>query len=304
MTGTIALGPVSIPSHAGDGFVCWTGPIPDLRHPILIAAFEGWNDAGDAATTAARHFADRLKAEVTAEIDPEPFFDFTATRPQVRLDENRIRSLIWPTNVFRAASVSDADHDIVVLIGIEPQLRWRTFSEQVIATARALGVVRIVTLGALLAEVPHSRPIEVFGTTDDDRLRVELNFSPSTYEGPTGIVGVLSTACRDAGFPTVSLWSAVPSYVPAAPSPKAALALVERVCVMTEIGIRFTDLEQSVATYEGEVNRLVAEDGETAEYVAGLERAWDENRGQGLNDDPETLVAEVERFLRDNKRGG
>ena len=294
------VAPVSIePEH-----VRWSGQKPELRRPTLIAAFEGWNDAGDAATTAACHLAGRWGCVPVAEIDPEPFFDFTAARPMVQLDDRKARSITWPVNEVRVARLDDPGVDAVVLIGTEPQLRWRTFTHQLISLAGVLGVERVVTLGALLAEVPHSRDVEVYGSTDDEGLRAELDLTPSTYEGPTGIVGVLTSACRDAGFPTASFWSAVPSYMPAAPSPKAALALVNRVCSLMRAPVPTFDLEQRAETYEREITRIVAEDDETAEYVARLERAWDAGReGDGeesMSDDPDTLVAEVEQFLRDS----
>lgn len=275
---------------------------------MLITAFEGWNDAGDAATLAASHVADRWDAEPIAEIDAEVFYDFSMTRPLVQLDEARQRSLTWPTNAFRAARVPAAEHDVVVLLGLEPQLRWRTFCEQVIGTARVLGVSRVITLGALLADVPHTRPVEVYGASDDDRLIAELELAPSSYEGPTGIVGVLSSACIDAGIPTASFWAAVPAYVPGAPSPKAALSLVNRVCDVVGTSVYATDLEIASAAYERQVDELVADDDETAGYVTDLEEAYDANVGDddtpdegSLDDDPDTLVAEVERFLRDNE---
>ena len=285
--------------------VRWSGPDPRLDRPTLIAAFEGWNDAGDAATTAACHLAGRWGCEPVAEIDPEPFFDFTAARPMVRLDDSKAREITWPMNEVRAARLADPGIDAVVLIGTEPQLRWRTFAEQLIALAGALGVARVVTLGALLAEVPHSRDVEVYGSADDEELRAELDLTPSSYEGPTGIVGVLSSAFLEAGYPTASFWSAVPSYMPAAPSPKAALALVNRVCAVMRAPVPTFDLEQRAQTYEREVTRIVAEDEETAEYVGRLERTWDANREQArpkppLSNDPDKLVAEVERFLRDS----
>ena len=295
------VAPVSIePEH-----VRWSGPKPRLDRPTLIAAFEGWNDAGDAATTAASHLADRWGCETVAEIDPEPFFDFTASRPMVRLDDSKAREISWPANGVRAARLADPAIDAVVLIGTEPQLRWRTFSEQLIALAASLGVRRVVTLGALLAEVPHSRDVEVYGSAEDTELRAELDLTPSSYEGPTGIVGVLSSAFMTAGYPTASFWSAVPSYMPAAPSPKAALALVKRVCTVMRAPVPTVDLEQRAETYEQEVTRIVAEDDETAEYVGRLERAWDAGREQSrrrapLRDDPDRLVAEVEKFLRDS----
>ncbi len=273
---------------------------------MLITAFEGWNDAGDAASIAARHFTDRWKGTALAEIDAEHFYDFTTSRPLVHLDKQRRRSLSWPSNLFRSCVVRDGDHDIVVLLGLEPQLRWRTFCTQVIETAQILNINQVITLGALLADVPHSRPVEVYGASDDEKLRTRLDLVPSSYEGPTGIVGVLATQCREAGLPTASLWSAVPSYVPGAPSPKAGLALVQRVSELLGTSVFATDLEIAAATYEHQVNELVAEDEETADYVADLEEAWDDNGSLGadtdpdLNDDPETLLAEVEQFLRDN----
>ncbi|MXW75381.1 MAG: PAC2 family protein [Acidimicrobiaceae bacterium] len=291
----------SSPAH-----INWLTNLPKLRSPVLITAFEGWNDAGDAASIAARHFADRWKGTALAEIDAEHFYDFTTSRPLVRLDQERRRSLTWPTNLFRSCVVRDGEQDVVVLLGLEPQLRWRTFCNQVIETARMLEVSQVITLGALLADVPHSRPVEVYGASDDEKIRARLDLAPSSYEGPTGIVGVLATQCREAGLPTASLWSAVPSYVPGAPSPKAGLALVQRVSELLGTSVFATDLEIAAATYEHQVNELVAEDEETASYVADLEEAWDGNvpfdtdADPDLSDDPETLLAEVEQFLRDN----
>lgn len=283
----------------------WLANRPELRSPVLITAFEGWNDAGDAASIAARHLADRWDGTPLAEIDAEHFYDFSTTRPLVQLDEQRRRSLTWPTNLFRSCKVSGAATDVVVLIGLEPQLRWRTFCQQVVETARMLDVSRVISLGALLADVPHSRPVEVYGSTGDEALMAELDLSPSSYEGPTGITGVLSTECAAAGIPTASFWATVPSYVPGAPSPKAGLALVERVADLIGTSVYSTDLEIAAATYERQVDQLVAEDDETAGYVADLEEAWDGQEtdldDEELENDPETLLAEVEQFLRDNE---
>jgi proteasome assembly chaperone (PAC2) family protein len=282
----------------------WLSNTPELRSPILITAFEGWNDAGDAASIAAAHLADRWDGVALAEIDAEYFYDFSTTRPLVHLDEDRRRSLTWPSNVFRACRIPGASRDAIVLVGLEPQLRWRTFCDQVIAAARALDVSQIITLGSLLADIPHSRPVEVYGATEDTALMAELDLEPSSYEGPTGIVGVLSTQCREAGIPTASVWAAVPSYVPGAPSPKAGLALVDRVCEVMGTSVYSTDLEIAAATYERQVDQLVAEDDDTAGYVADLEEAWDdadEEPDEELDNDPETLLAEVEQFLRENE---
>ena len=294
------VAPVPIePAH-----VRWSGPDPRLDRPTLIAAFEGWNDAGDAATTAASHLAGRWGCEPVADIDPEPFFDFTAARPMVLLDDSKARQITWPANEVRGARLADPGIDAVVLIGTEPQLRWRTFTEQLIALAGALGVGRVVTLGALLAEVPHSRDVEVYGSTDDEQLRAELGLTPSTYEGPTGIVGVLSSACLRCRLShcVVLVCGAVVH----------AGRTIPQGCVGAGqpglrpdggSGIPTFDLEQRAQTYEREITRIVAEDDETAEYVARLEKAWDAGQqdedDSTLSDDPDLLVAEVEKFLRE-----
>lgn len=277
----------------------WLRPTPELRDPVLIVAFEGWNDAGDAATIAARHVAERFDATPLATIDPERYYDFSTTRPLVHLDEDRNRSITWPENELLAGRAPSSGNDVVVLLGLEPQLRWRTFCDQVLGAARAIGAQRIVTLGALLADVPHTRPVEVYGATDDPVLMDRLDLSSSSYEGPTGIVGVLATEAATAGFSTASFWAAVPSYVPGAPSPKAALALVHRVCELLGTTVFVTDLEIAAASYERQVDELVAEDDDTREYVRDLEEAWDLDESEDLDDDPELLVAEVEEFLRD-----
>jgi proteasome assembly chaperone (PAC2) family protein len=282
-------------SQAG-GYVHWESR-PGLDDPILLAAFEGWNDAGDAASTAAKYLRDRWDADRFASIDPEEFFDFTMTRPRVEFDRDFEREIIWPTNEFFTASVPGLDRDVVLLTGTEPQLRWRTFCEQVLAVARELDVSMVVTLGALLADVPHSRPVSVFGTAYDDRVVEDLGLSPSRYEGPTGIVGVLHMACKDAGMQSASIWGAVPTYLPGSPSPKATLALVERTAVLLGVDVPLTELEMAAAAYERQVNELVSEDDETAEYVEQLEQRYDDELT--MDDDSDDLVEQVERFLRD-----
>lgn len=263
----------------------------------MVAAFEGWNDAGDAASGAVRYLLDRHGGELIAEIDPEEFFDFTTTRPQVEFDDEGHRRISWPTTEIHAAHLPGGT-DVVVLIGTEPQLRWRTFSDQVTGVARQLGCRLVVLLGALVAEVPHSRPVPVVGSVSDPELEVTLGLSPSAYEGPTGITGVLSAACRDAGQPSASLWAAVPTYVPTAPSPKAALALLERTTGLLGLWVPTTELEIAAAAYERQVTELVEEDEETSAYVAGLEeRHDDEDEETGAR----SLVEEVERYLRNRR---
>jgi proteasome assembly chaperone (PAC2) family protein len=266
---------------------------PALDRPILIAAFDGWNDAGDAATWAVRHLAQRWDTQPFADIDPEPFFDFSQLRPVVELEGDE-RTLRWPENGF---SATQDPRPLILLQGIEPQLRWRTFTKQVISVAQAYDAAMVVTLGALLAEVPHSRPVSVYGGSEDPELRDRLELEQSSYEGPTGIVGVLNTAARAAGIPSASLWAAVPNYVSGAASPKAALALLDRLQQALEIGIPVTDLEIATSAYERQITELVSEDQDTASYIRTLEEQYDD--GELAEPDPASFVEEVEQFLRD-----
>ena len=270
---------------------------PDVDRPVLLAAFAGWNDAGDAATTATTFMADKWNARPFADLDPEVFYDFTVTRPEVRIDFDGTRRIDWPTNEFVSARVQPSDTSLIILTGIEPQLRWRTFCEHVIGVAVATDARLVVTMGALLAEVPHSRPVSVFGTAYDDTTSSRLDVRPSRYEGPTGITGVLHNMCNEAGIPSAALWAAVPTYVPSAPSPKAALALVHRAARVLDVSIDTDELKFATDAYEHQVSQLVAEDDETIEYVAHLERRYDEEP-DSFNDG-DSLVDEVERFLRD-----
>jgi len=269
---------------------------PTLDHPVVIASFRGWNDAGDSASTAASYLAERWLLDAVAEIDPEEFFNFTETRPEVRLDDDGQRVIDWPENRFYAGTVPGTSQDVVILTGTEPQLRWRTFCGLIVDVAESFGADMVVTLGALLTDIPHTRPTSIMGTAEDDELIDRLDLRRSTYEGPTGIVGTLHQQCTDQALPTVSLWSAVPSYVPGSPSPKAQLALIERAAVLLDVGITATELEIASAEYERQIDALVEDDEESAEYVSALERAYDASE---LDDDSDTLVDEVERFLRE-----
>jgi proteasome assembly chaperone (PAC2) family protein len=279
---------------------------PELDAPVLVAAFEGWNDAGDAASSAARYLLEQWGGTLIAEIDPEEFYDFTVTRPRVQLDEDGLREIVWPATEVHAAKIPGSGADVVLLLGAEPQLRWRTFCEQVTGLATEMGARLVVVLGALLAEIPHSRPVPVVGTAYEPAVVADLGLRPSTYEGPTGIVGVLHRACQDAGLPSASLWATVPSYVPGAPSPKAALALVERTAALLDTWVPTTDLEIAAASYERQINELVEADEETSSYVSSLEQRHDAEAGGTAHPvldatalDPAAFVEEVERFLRD-----
>src|SRR5919199_3848121 len=236
---------------------------PDLERPLLVAAFRGWNDGAQGATLAAGYLAKAWDAARFGEIDAENFFDFQATRPQVSLVEGVTRRIEWPENAFYQAHIPGTDRDCVLLLGVEPNLRWRTFTDLVISLAAELGVELVVTLGALLADVPHTRPSPVSGSATDPKLVEELGLQLSRYEGPTGIVGVLHDACRRAGMPSVSLWAAVPHYVSLAPSPRAALALCTRLAELLGTEIDVSELEEASDAYAAQVTEAVAADEET-----------------------------------------
>jgi proteasome assembly chaperone (PAC2) family protein len=272
---------------------------PALREPVLIAAFRGWNDGGQGASLAGGYLAKTWEAERFAEVEPEGFFDFQATRPHVSLVDGRTRRIDWPENAFYHAPIPGLDRDAVILLGIEPNLRWRTFSTLIVDLARELGVEMMITLGSLLADVPHTRPSPVTGGATDPELIEQLGLQRSRYEGPTGIVGVLHDACSTAHIPSVSLWAAVPHYVSLAPSPRAALALCQRLGDILGTEIDTGELDEASERYSEQVSEAVASDEETAAYVQELEE-----RAEILDDDQEipsgeSLAAELTRFLRD-----
>jgi proteasome assembly chaperone (PAC2) family protein len=277
---------------------------PELRRPVLIAAFRGWNDGGQGATLGAGYLARQWGAEAFAEIDPENFYDFQAVRPNVSLEEGLTRKLEWPSNSFLHAPIPDLDRDVVVMLGVEPNLRWKTYSQLVLELAQALGVELVVTLGSLLADVPHTRPAPVSAAASDPVLVEELGVEPSRYEGPTGILGVLLDACRRAGIPSVSLWAAVPHYVSLAPSPRAALALCRRLGELVGTEIDLAELEQAAEEYNEQVTEAVASDAETAAYVEELERRVDLMEAAEELPSGESLAAELTRFLREREQNG
>ena len=277
---------------------------PELRHPVLVAAFRGWNDGGQGATLGAGYLAREWGAEVFAEIDPENFYDFQAVRPNVSLEEGMTRKLEWPSNTFLHAPIPDLDRDVVIMLGVEPNLRWKTYSQLVLGLAPELGVELVVTLGSLLADVPHTRPAPVSAAASDTSLVEELGVEPSRYEGPTGILGVLLDACRRAGIPSVSLWAAVPHYVSLAPSPRAALALCRRLGELVGTEIELAELEQAAEEYNEQVTEAVASDAETAAYVEELERRVDLMEAAEDLPSGESLAAELTRFLREREENG
>ncbi len=272
---------------------------------MLIAAFRGWNDGAQGASLAASFLARAWNARRFGDIDPEEFYDFQAVRPHVSLEDGLTRRIDWPENAFLEAALPVVppapERDAVLLLGIEPNTRWRTFTAEIVGLAEELGVELVVTLGALLADVPHTRPCPVTGSATDPKLVDELGLAASRYEGPTGIVGVVHDACRKASLSSVSLWAAVPHYASLAPSPRAALALCRRLGELIETELDLEELEVAGDAYERQVSEAVASDEETAAYVRELERRADELEAEADLPSGETLAAELTRFLREHE---
>jgi predicted ATP-grasp superfamily ATP-dependent carboligase len=275
---------------------------PDLTRPVLVTAFRGWNDGGQGASLAGGYLAKTWSAARFAEIEPEGFFDFSSTRPHVSLVDGETRRLEWPDNAFYHAAIPGLGRDAVIMLGIEPNLRWNTFTGLVTALANDLGVEFVVTLGSLLADVPHTRPSPVTGGATDPELVERLGLQRSRYEGPTGIVGVLHDACSRAGLPSVSLWAAVPHYVSLAPSPRAALALCNRLAEILETDIDTAELDEAAERYSEQVSEAVASDDETAAYVAELEQRADVIADEEDLPSGDSLAAELTRFLREREK--
>lgn len=282
----------------------WESRPDGLRAPALICAFTGWNDAGEAASSAVRFLGTSLGATRFARIDPEEFFDFQAERPRVRLVEGRTREVLWPEIEVWAARAPRAPRDLVLLSGPEPSMRWRGFCATIMELADALGVQMLVTLGALLADVPHTRPAPMVGLTSDDALAERVGITPTNYEGPTGITGVLYTEAQNAGMPAASLWASVPHYVAAAPNPKASLALVRKLEGLVGVNVDATELEQASTDYERRVTTAVAGDEDIQKFVERLEQAADAEVPEASSQDVpsgDVLAREFQRFL--NQRG-
>jgi proteasome assembly chaperone (PAC2) family protein len=278
--------------------VIWEGDPPQLRSPTLVCAFAGWNDAASAATAALEAVAASIDSEVVARIDPEEFYDFQVNRPTIRLIEGQTRHLDWPSNTLLAARVPAAERDLALLSGIEPNLRWRTFADAILSVAQRLGVEMLVTLGALIADVAHTRPVPITGLASDQDLVEQLGLSRSSYEGPTGIVGVLHDTCRRRGLTSASLWAAVPHYVAAVPNPKGALALLRRLEGITGIAVDASDLENATERFEEQVNRAVSANPEIEELVRNLEAAQVDEIDLGQEVSADEIAREFQRFLR------
>src|SRR6476646_1956245 len=281
--------------------VIWEDDPPELRSPILVCAFAGWNDAASAALEAV---AASLESEVVARIDPEEFYDFQVNRPTIRLGEGQTRQIDWPANTLLTVRVPTAERDLVLLSGIEPNVRWRTFAEAILTAAERLGVEMVITLGALIADVAHTRPVPITGLASDASLVEQLGLSRSSYEGPTGIVGVVHDACRRRELTSASLWAAVPHYVAAVPNPKAALALLRRLEGLTGIAVEASELEDATERFTEQVDRAVSANPEIEELVRNLEEAQEEDYEVSTQDMPsaDDLAQDFQRFLRQRGR--
>jgi proteasome assembly chaperone (PAC2) family protein len=273
---------------------------PKLRRPALVCSFKGWNDAAESASAALSFVSSKWGAERLGAIDPEEFYDFQVTRPTVRMSEGRTREIEWPEIVMEIASPEGADRDVVFLSGAEPNLRWKGFSATVIGAARELGVELVVSMGALLADIPHTRPVQVTGIAADPDLVARLGFSEARYEGPTGIVGVLHDACARAGLLSASLWAPVPHYVATVPSPKATLALLRRLEDLLETPIDTAELDEAAIEYERRLDEAVASEPEVRALVERLEQQLDEDEVSFRNlPSGDSIAREFERFLKE-----
>ena len=298
---------------------------PTLQRPLVIAAFTGWNDAADAASNGVRHLVEAWRAQPLAEIDPEEFTDFATVRPHVRLTPEQRRTIVWPT--VGAWSASTPGGDVILVLGPEPALRWRLFTDQLIGIAQRFDASMVLTMGALLADVPHSRPVQLIGTATEQDIIDRFDLQRSRYEGPTGIVGVIQDACTKADLPSASLWAAVPAYASQVPSPKASLALVERACEIIGTPAPTARLQSESNDYDARVSAFVSNDTDLVGYVARLESLSDsgelDDEFEDDDDDDDVvggelghdlpvdavvnsdeLMAEVERFLRDQETDG
>jgi predicted ATP-grasp superfamily ATP-dependent carboligase len=277
--------------------------IPQLRQPIMIVAFSGWSDAGEAATSALTHLMENLshgslssEAVLIAEYEPEDFYDFQVNRPMISVDDSLVRSVNWPSTQIYGLSTPEFENDFVLVLGVEPSMKWKTFTTLLLDLADDLEVELVVTLGAMLADAPHTRPISVSGSGGHPDIAARLGVEISKYEGPTGILGIIGDGCVRRGIDCVSLWAGLPHYASNSPSPKATLALVNAVEDFLEISISLADLEHQAKEWENEVSEMAEEDSEVSEYVKALEESKDATEFKDVSGDE--IARELERFLR------
>ncbi|ADB32850.1 protein of unknown function DUF75 [Kribbella flavida DSM 17836] len=270
--------------------------LANLRDPVVIAAFEGWNDAAEAATGAVDHLIEQWNAELVTAIDPEDYYDFQVVRPTVAFDDEGVRRLTWPTTRVFLARPADTDRDVLLIRGIEPNMRWRTFCRELLALVDESNAQLVVVLGALLADSPHTRPIPVSASSSDPELTAAWSLEPSTYEGPTGITGVFADLCGTLGVPAVSIWSAIPHYIAGTACPKASLALLGKVEALLDLPIPEGELPELARAWQRGADELSEEDPEVAEYVASLEEQRDTTDLPEASGD--AIAEEFERYLR------
>jgi proteasome assembly chaperone (PAC2) family protein len=281
-----------------------SGDLPRLVEPVMIAAFEGWNDAGEAASTALEHLELSWDATPLASIDPEEYYDFQVTRPHVRLTDGVTRKIEWQTTRLSVAKLPGTERHVVLVNGIEPNLRWRSFCRELLGYVEKLGVTKVITLGALLTDTPHTRPTPVSGISYDKSSAGELRVEPSSYQGPTGIVGVFQNACVEAGVPAMSFWASVPHYVSQARVPKAAVALLHRVEEVLDVEVPLGGLPEQAEEWERTVSEMAEADDEVREYVRQLEEQAEADADALPEADGDAIAADFERYLRRRGTGG
>lgn len=280
--------------------IVWEREPPQLRSPVLVASFSGWNDAASAASTALGAIGSSLETELVARIDPEEFFDFQANRPTIDISAGQLQGVEWPDNLLVAATAEGAERDLLLISGTEPSTRWRTFCNAVLDVADACGVESVVTFGSLIADVAHTRPVPVTGLATSEEMIDQLGFEDVAYEGPTGVLGIFHAICRERGIAAASLWAAVPHYAAAVPNPKAGLALLRRLEGMIGIAVEASELEEAASAFEHQVTQAVAQNPEIKEMVERLEEQQDEVAGFSQEDVPsgDAIAQEFQRFLR------
>jgi len=283
--------------------IIWEREPPDLRSPVLVASFSGWNDAANAASTALGAIAASLETELVAQIDPEEFFDFQANRPTITIADGSLEGVEWPDNLIVAATAEGAERDLLLISGTEPSTRWRTFCNCVLDVAERCGVESVITFGSLIADVAHTRPVPITGLASDEQLISQLGFEDVAYEGPTGVLGVFHGVCRERGLSAASLWAAVPHYAAAVPNPKAGLALLRRLEGMIGIAVEASELEDAAGSFEKQVSQAVAANPEIREMVERLEEQQDEVAGFSQEDVPsgDAIAQDFQRFLRQQR---
>ena len=277
--------------------------IPLLRNPVMVMAFSGWNDAAEGASGAIEHLLsiwrekdDEILPQLIADVEPEDFYDFQVNRPQVSIDDSSIRNITWPSTQIFGLEIPSMDRDLVIVTGVEPSMRWKTFTTDLLDLADDLEVSLVVTLGSLLADTPHSRPITVTGTGAHPNIAERLGVSVSQYEGPTGILGIIQDGCMRRGIDAISLWAAVPHYASASPSPKASLALINALEDFLDVSFPLGTLQEDADEWEKSVDELAAEDTDVAEYVKALEESKDAAELPDVSGD--SIAKEFERYLR------